>query len=158
MGIVRAVLIGCLIAPVWSARVRVTGSCKCGCSVVARKDAGTINVILMERDMGETFLGVFDADDVMNQTTINNEGNFTLEGSQWEFGGIEPYLKVIHRCDGPLMPKYINLENRFTKEVEGVQVYALESKDCLISCQENDNSQNKVEASPLKGVIDLLFE
>ena len=45
------------------------------------------------------FLGVFDADDVLNQTTINNGGNFTLEGSQWEFGGIEPYMKVIHQCD-----------------------------------------------------------
>ena len=44
------------------------------------------------------------------------------------------------------MPQYINLEDRFKEEVEGVQVYDLESKDCLIPCQENDNSQNKVEA------------
>ncbi|PAV74909.1 hypothetical protein WR25_04047 [Diploscapter pachys] len=151
MGIVGVVLIGCLIAPVWSTRVRVTGSCKCDCPAPG-KDAETINVILMERDMGETFLNVLDPDDVMNQTTINNGNKFTVEGSQWELGKIDPYLKVTHQCVGPLMPKYINLENKFTKEVEGVQVYDLESKDCLISCQANDNSQNKVEALAPKGL------
>lgn len=52
------------------------------------------------------------------------------------------------------MPQYINLEDRFKEEVEGVQVYDLESKDCLISCQENDNSQNKVEALTSKEVGD----
>lgn len=55
MGIVGVVLIGCLIAPVWSTRVRVTGSCKCDCPAPG-KDAETINVILMERDMGESKL------------------------------------------------------------------------------------------------------
>ena len=50
------------------------------------------------------------------------------------------------------MPKYINLEDRFKEEIGGVQVYDLESKDCLISCKENSSSQNKVEASPLKGL------
>ena len=53
MGIVRVVLIGCLIAPVWSTRVRVTGSCKCDCSA-AGKDAEAMNLILMERDMGDS--------------------------------------------------------------------------------------------------------
>lgn len=57
MGIVRVVLVGCLIAPIWSARVRVTGSCKCDCPV--NKNAETMNVILMERDMGECKLAFY---------------------------------------------------------------------------------------------------
>ena len=57
-----------------------------------------------------------------------------------------------NQLQGPLMPKYINLEDKSKREIGGLQIYNLESNDCLILCKENGSSQNKGEASPLKGL------
>jgi hypothetical protein len=54
-------------------------------------------------------------DDKMDETTTGDNGRFLLEGSQSEYGSIEPFLEVFHKCPSPfavykvgLIPKKIS--------------------------------------------------
>ncbi|ULT82797.1 hypothetical protein L5515_018064 [Caenorhabditis briggsae] len=66
----------------------VKGKLVCG-----SKAATGVNLKLFDEDNGP------DPDDVLDQKTTDNEGNFFLSGSSMELTPIDPELRIFHDCN-----------------------------------------------------------
>ncbi|MFH4982678.1 hypothetical protein AB6A40_009387 [Gnathostoma spinigerum] len=73
--------------------VRVIGKLRCG-----HKPASGVRVKLWEEDTGP------DPDDLLAQGYTDAQGNFDLQGSEFEVGQIDPVLKIYHECNDEHKP------------------------------------------------------
>ncbi|VDD94943.1 unnamed protein product [Enterobius vermicularis] len=74
--------------------VTVKGQVGCG-----DYEVSNVTVELWEKDRA-------DPDDLLNTTTTDKHGKFSVYGGENEIGNIEPYLRIIHSCEnGKINPK-----------------------------------------------------
>ncbi|GMR30066.1 hypothetical protein PMAYCL1PPCAC_00261 [Pristionchus mayeri] len=63
-----------------------------GITVCHRRRVADVRIELWERD-------TMDADDLLLEVRSNATGDFTMTGSQDEYGSIAPYIIIYHECD-----------------------------------------------------------
>ncbi|EGT33538.1 CBN-TTR-1 protein [Caenorhabditis brenneri] len=79
--------------------VAVSGQLKCD-----GKPAVGLRVDLMESDNNLEESGIIDDDDFMNYVISDDSGSFSVNGSEIEISGIEPYVNIFHKCDDGMSP------------------------------------------------------
>ncbi|CAD6199407.1 unnamed protein product [Caenorhabditis auriculariae] len=95
----------CFCSYSYAGRVHVRGNVHCS----HRANRQLMTVRLMEEDFSEVaVLNWFDSDDNLDETQVAYGEHFTVDGSEFEFGGIEPYIEVYHHCFGS--PETVRIE------------------------------------------------
>ncbi|VDO40283.1 unnamed protein product [Haemonchus placei] len=101
--IILIALFGCCLA-MRQQSVAITGKLMCG-----SHPASGVRVKLWEEDDGP------DPDDLLDEGYTNNQGLFTLKGTERELTTIDPVFKVYHDCDDGIKPGKRKVKFRIPK-------------------------------------------